>query len=541
MACSSASVAQSLPDPTTFRYRVVFIPHSAVDGCSDRAEMVGLGLNDCAEVTGFVVFDHTSCDGHPFYYSYLGNAHGIPAQTTRDLAVLAGQPTWFGKAHEINNAGDIVGTLGSNPLDLSTGFATNPAYFWRMSSYAAPPVDALSTRFALGTQPIGEAFGINNDADPLMVGSTDTPPSSSYAAFRSRVSASGVITALPLAPGDSKSFAFDVSTPNAGAPLAAGGSIGTSQFPNPPCGQLHVDEAITWTIGSTTTVSPLVEEVANPSNMTYWQAVANAVNADGDTAGWRRQNSECRQRALVWIGGTPIELGFVPPIPLNSDTEVRGMTAVDPGGAIMLVGSDNFNAEGYIWWRPSSSGSFAAIPASGLCLALPPGFAFQNIFELNDVNRWGWIVGSARMNAAPFREAILLIPDHCPTDLDWSGLTDATDLSILLGAWGACPGTTSCVADLDCNNIVGPADLAILLGAWNTVCTYFEDLDCPSEVPSLRESFAGEGQQLSVVATAFGFGTAEDFTTWIASLDEAKALEVGTTIQAILSSGGADQ
>ncbi len=379
--------------------------------------MVGLGLNDCGEVTGFVELDHTACDGHPSYYSYLGNSHGIPPQTTRDLSVLAAQPTWYGKAHDINN-----------------------------------------------------------ESDPLMVGSTDVPLGASYAAFRSRVSAAGTITNLPLAPSDSKSSAFDVSTPNSGPPLAVGGSIGFTPFPNPPCGHLHVDEAIAWTIGTSTTVSQLVEDSANPSDMSYWQAVANAVNSDGDQAGWRRQNSDCRKRALAWVGGTPVDLGFLSPIPTSSDTEVRGMTAADSSGALALVGTDALNAEGYLWWRPSSSSLFTAIPASGLCLALPPGLGFSKIIEFNDVNRWGWIVGTAQMTNAPFKQAVLLIPDHCPADLDWNGITDATDLSILLGAWGTCPGTTSCVADLDCDNNVGATDLAILLGAWNSACTYFEDL-----------------------------------------------------------------
>lgn len=49
-------------------------------------------------------------------------------------------------------------------------------------------------------------------------------------------------------------------------------------------------------------------------------------------------------------------------------------------------------------------------------------------------------------------------------DLDADGVVSASDLSILLGAWGRCGG---CAADLDGNGTVDSADLAILLGAWN--------------------------------------------------------------------------
>ncbi|MFZ9882635.1 MAG: lamin tail domain-containing protein [Phycisphaerales bacterium] len=52
-------------------------------------------------------------------------------------------------------------------------------------------------------------------------------------------------------------------------------------------------------------------------------------------------------------------------------------------------------------------------------------------------------------------------PPACPADLDSDGQVGASDLAILLGAWG---GSGS--ADLDGDGQVGASDLAILLGAW---------------------------------------------------------------------------
>ncbi|MFO0826593.1 MAG: LamG domain-containing protein [Phycisphaerales bacterium] len=48
-------------------------------------------------------------------------------------------------------------------------------------------------------------------------------------------------------------------------------------------------------------------------------------------------------------------------------------------------------------------------------------------------------------------------------DLDADGHVSASDLAIMLGAWGDC---AACPSDLDCSGTVDANDLAILLGAW---------------------------------------------------------------------------
>ncbi|MFO0782225.1 MAG: hypothetical protein U0636_00890 [Phycisphaerales bacterium] len=55
------------------------------------------------------------------------------------------------------------------------------------------------------------------------------------------------------------------------------------------------------------------------------------------------------------------------------------------------------------------------------------------------------------------------LEDTCPADSDFSGVVDGTDLGLLLGAWGGCPG---CQADLDCSGTVDGTDLGLLLGSW---------------------------------------------------------------------------
>jgi hypothetical protein len=52
---------------------------------------------------------------------------------------------------------------------------------------------------------------------------------------------------------------------------------------------------------------------------------------------------------------------------------------------------------------------------------------------------------------------------NCPADLNGDNVVNVSDLLILLGAWGACPG---CDADLNGDDVVNVSDLLILLGAW---------------------------------------------------------------------------
>ena len=63
----------------------------------------------------------------------------------------------------------------------------------------------------------------------------------------------------------------------------------------------------------------------------------------------------------------------------------------------------------------------------------------------------------------PFEACFQCFFCECPGDLDCDDLVGASDMSLLLGAWGPNPCHP---ADLDGDGIVGSADLAILLGNW---------------------------------------------------------------------------
>lgn len=54
-------------------------------------------------------------------------------------------------------------------------------------------------------------------------------------------------------------------------------------------------------------------------------------------------------------------------------------------------------------------------------------------------------------------------PTVCPGDLNGNNEIDGSDLAIVLGGWGPCPG---CLADINDSSTVDGSDLAIVLGGW---------------------------------------------------------------------------
>jgi len=55
--------------------------------------------------------------------------------------------------------------------------------------------------------------------------------------------------------------------------------------------------------------------------------------------------------------------------------------------------------------------------------------------------------------------------DGSIADFDGDGAVTASDLALLLGAWGSAPAP-GCFGDLNLNSAVDAADLATLLGDW---------------------------------------------------------------------------
>jgi hypothetical protein len=96
-------------------------------------------------------------------------------------------------------------------------------------------------------------------------------------------------------------------------------------------------------------------------------------------------------------------------------------------------------------------------PTTTLTFASPAGFNSVKIHYQSPppgCGDWGPIFMADVMNVTPAAAAL--------GDINGDGVVNASDLALLLGAWG----TANAASDLDHSGLVGGPDLAILLGAW---------------------------------------------------------------------------
>lgn len=114
----------------------------------------------------------------------------------------------------------------------------------------------------------------------------------------------------------------------------------------------------------------------------------------------------------------------------------------------------------------------------------------------------------------------------CLGDIDGDADVDATDLAILLGAWGTCSG--ECTSDLNRDRDVGGADYSILLGAWGS---------CGSGGSAAMEG--GSAPTAMDLVAWFGFDTIGEFSAYVEELPDGlrEALILGAI--EMMSGGGA--
>ena len=123
--------------------------------------------------------------------------------------------------------------------------------------------------------------------------------------------------------------------------------------------------------------------------------------------------------------------------------------AIDAGGTI-----DSFETEIILlpYYEPQAGDTFAIAHADGGLAAfsfilpeLPDGLGWEVIQDEHDVS--------------------LAVVLDVEGDVNGDGVVNTTDLLLLLGAWGDCPG---CPEDINGDGVVNTADLLILLGNWST-------------------------------------------------------------------------
>ena len=108
----------------------------------------------------------------------------------------------------------------------------------------------------------------------------------------------------------------------------------------------------------------------------------------------------------------------------------------------------------------SGAGVYASFNGGAAWIKSGPDLPNVNIGQL-EINRARRTIAAGTYGRGAWRS---VLPNRA--DLDQSGTVDASDLAMLLGAWGACGTPFSCPADIDGNGTIDGADIAVLLSAW---------------------------------------------------------------------------
>lgn len=165
---------------------------------------------------------------------------------------------------------------------------------------------------------------------------------------------------------------------------------------------------------------------------------------------WHAPSASWKETSLGSLPGTSQPFGLA---------MARAVT--DDGS--MIVGYNRFgagNETGFVWTEATGMRSAADfLEANGS--SVPLG---TRILDLTDISADGsTIVGVALDDSTGrFRGFRILLSNTCPADLDGDGNVSASDLAVLLAAWG----TAHTDADLDGDGSVAAADLSIVLAAW---------------------------------------------------------------------------
>ncbi len=229
--------------------------------------------------------------------------------------------------------------------------------------------------------------------------------------------------------------------------------------------------------------------------LTGVDALAWDINNSNEVVG-RADITGNSYRAVIWHADGSIQnLGLV-----SGATQTFGVAINDSGVAVGTTNSNKdaiiykpgvglqklpdlgFSAVAYdinnagwaVGWASTSSGDVVPV-------VWEPSGVVHNIYDLVDQNQFYFpgdfsvpvTIGDNNVIAVrgyDFQVSgdprVLLFhvgfPAACPSDLDGDGSTGASDLAILLGAWGTAGGPS----DLNGDGSVGADDLALLLGGW---------------------------------------------------------------------------
>jgi len=493
------------------RFRVTDLGLISADPVHSKS--MALGINALGEVVGW----SGRGDAEPYAFIWLPEPnYGLSAGPLHSLTQLdQGLNECISEAHDINDRGEIAGQLGAGTTDPA-------ARFWRYD-------DGWSSLDLSDSGLDSRAFAVSNHDDPFVVGwhdATDQQQQQGYLcdledypeplkfAYSAKITgASFQRTDMNADPPDNRNtMAYDVDDwpdfPHIVGVMDNCGGTGL------PCPTERL--ALYWWAGQETLLDSL-----DPCPETDYRAEARGISQVGVTieiAGiawdWEYPDA-CFPHAAYWLGwdGTCIELPD-PPTPRTTST---GQAICRHDNVVRIAGWEGKPADppykcDAVLWEKEDGGNWQAIVLDD---AIPTcSHEDWNLYQAQDVNAEGWIVGVGYW--APFEQvhAFLLTPiNHdCPWDVNGDGTVDTADLLELLGAWGTCRTGHICRTDINLDCVTNTADLLLLQGNWGP-CDGDGGGQVPEEILAEWLAAGGEEALLSDAISAEQVGACLDKAT----------------------------
>lgn len=519
----------------------VAVDLGTLPGFAAATEYTAFAMNGSNVVVGFATGSYNGAFAqHAWIWAPCGE-YGLPAATMVDLTVLAGYggcATCFGEAYDINDAGIVVGAQVLEPNGETRAFV------WDLSAGVASAVLlALENPGSLSAS----AQGISNASPPVVVGYRyyrPTPPPFVppwVESFRWVYSSPSSITISPMHPsGAPDSRAYDV---NSLAEPRAVGFVANESLPE-ECYEDSIGGR--WTLtGSGFTFAALNE---SPYPVQPVHTSLHATNDTNQSCGLiqHQLGGNCRAAALfVNAGGAMTDLGDpsvvtgLPATPINTRAWGMSDAAGAPGFEVNVVGDDISNTRALFWRRDGGVWSVFQLDTR-----IPMTSAWIRLERAHDINAAGWICGAGRKPGTPNLpiRAFAAIPGPpCESDFDADGYVGASELALLLGAWGTCPKCEDCIADLSGDCSVGSADLAILLGQWGfchpAACGSQLGSSASEQYSEMETSEQSQAGSDGIALAALGFSSVAEFAAWVADQPDASAWSAAVVFHALLEGG----
>ncbi len=501
-ACAAPAIAQALPDGI-HHYELIILTG---DDVQSSALNEAFEVTDCGRVVGRVAKSGV-------VRAFAWHASGFGVIPANRLTTLEGAEDGSSEAFDATNSGVVVGILG-NSLGL-VGPASMTGCHWTLST-------------SLDSTPIAPPSGWPVGADSMLHAISAAPP---YHA------AGWAVTAIDCFQDSDRKGAFRLkldgqsfeTIESEAAQAVAQGISANSLLMVGSAPQCGTEGIFCHTNCPATLMRPsengwTLEERAPPSTTgsLLFTSELRGVTDDGMAVGTRLDSPSadpCDQYPValraIELGTSSIDLPFLRSTiaGIADDLEI---SATDAGHfACGMLASTDGHQFGVIWYRtngPSWTRESWQVYAAQEFVSPLNGVS---ILRLRGVNRYGDVAGTAVLADGTTIVPVYLRAVRCSGDLDHSGVIDAPDLSLLLGAWG-CGQPCRTRADLNLDGAINAADLSFLLAAWGEIgCGERGDGTDPEPVP--EEIAADTKARVELSISYAGLSDLPTYREWAAT------------------------